>query len=50
MVNLKLLEETPHWRAAAVARVAKLFGIRIHIEGIPFGSRRCITEMQCDPA
>ena len=44
MVNLTLLEETPRWRAYAAAKCAKLLGIRIHIEGIPFGSNRCVTD------
>lgn len=40
MLNLKFVEEQPHWRVALVAYFAKLMGVMIHIEGIPFGSSR----------
>ena len=40
MLNLKLVEDQPHWRVAVVARFAKLMGVLIHVEGIPFGSNR----------
>jgi hypothetical protein len=40
MLNLKFVEEQPKWRVAVVAYVAKIMGICIHVEGIPFGSAR----------
>jgi hypothetical protein len=40
MTNLRLIEYAPRWRIALVAHVARLLGVRIHVEGIPFGSNR----------
>jgi hypothetical protein len=40
MLNLKLVENQPRWRVASVHYFAKLAGVLIHVEGIPFGSRR----------
>jgi len=40
MQNLKFLEDQPQWRVAVVATFAKLLGVLIHVEGIPFGSNR----------
>lgn len=40
MLNLKLIEDQPHWRVSLVARFAALLGVLIHVEGIPFGSNR----------
>lgn len=40
MLNLHLIERQPLWRVAVVARFAKLMGVLIHVEGIPFGSSR----------
>ncbi len=40
MMNLKLVEDQPRWRVAVVAIFAKLMGVLIHVEGIPFGSNR----------
>lgn len=40
MMNLQLIENQPRWRVATVARFAKLMGVCIHVEGIPFGSNR----------
>jgi hypothetical protein len=41
MLNLQLVEDQPRWRVALVARFARLIGVLIHVEGIPFGSNRC---------
>ena len=40
MTNLKLIEDQPRWRVTTVALFAKLMGVLIHVEGIPFGSNR----------
>ena len=40
MLNLKLIERHPRWRVWVVANLAKLMGVQIHVEGIPFGSSR----------
>jgi hypothetical protein len=40
MMNLSLVKNQPRWRVAAVAAVAKLMGVVIHVEGVPFGSYR----------
>lgn len=40
MMNLQLIQNQPRWRVAAVARFARLMGVCIHVEGIPFGSTR----------
>lgn len=40
MLNLKLVEDQQHWRVAVVATFAKIMGVLIHVEGIPFGSNR----------
>lgn len=40
MNNLHLIGEQPRWRVAIVALLAKLMGVLIHVEGIPFGSVR----------
>ncbi len=40
MLNLHLIEKQPRWRIALVAWFAKLVGVCIHVEGIPFGSVR----------
>ena len=40
MLNLKFIESQPRWRVAVVALFAKLMGVLIHVEGIPFGSAR----------
>ncbi len=40
MLNLQLIEDQPRWRVAVVATFAKLMGVCIHVEGIPFGSSR----------
>jgi hypothetical protein len=42
MVNIKLIETAPHWRVVVVALVARALGITVKVEGIPFGSRRCM--------
>jgi hypothetical protein len=40
VLNLKFVEDHPRWRVALVALFAKLLGVLIHVEGIPFGSSR----------
>lgn len=40
MMNLHFVENQPRWRVAIVARFARLIGVLIHVEGIPFGSSR----------
>jgi hypothetical protein len=40
MVNLQLIQDQPRWRVALVATIARLVGVLIHVEGIPFGSGR----------
>lgn len=40
MLNLKFVEDQPRWRVGGVALFAKLMGVLIHVEGIPFGSGR----------
>lgn len=40
MMNLHLIERQPHWRVWVVANFAKLMGVCIHVESIPFGSIR----------
>lgn len=40
LTNLRLIEDQPRWRVWIVARLAQLMGVRIHVEGIPFGSSR----------
>lgn len=40
MMNLQLIEDQPRWRVWLVANFAKLIGVCIHVEGIPFGSSR----------
>jgi len=40
MLNLSLIEDQPRWRVGIVALFAKLMGVCIHVEGIPFGSTR----------
>ena len=40
MLNLKRVESQPRWRVAVVHYFAKLMGVCIHVEGIPFGSPR----------
>lgn len=40
MLNLKHVEDQPRWRVAAVAYFAKMMGVFIYVEGIPFGSNR----------
>lgn len=40
MLNLVHIEEHPRWRIAVLATAAKLMGVCIHVEGIPFGSSR----------
>lgn len=34
------IEEQPRWRVAIIAALAKLIGVRIHVEGYPLGSNR----------
>lgn len=29
----------PRWRVAAVSMFARVFGVQVHIEGVPFGGR-----------
>lgn len=48
MVNLKLIETMPRWRIAVVALVARFLGVTVHVEGIPFGSRRCVRGLALD--
>lgn len=40
MLNLEHIESQPRWRVAVVHYFAKLMGVCIHAEGIPFGSTR----------
>lgn len=40
MRNLHLIQGQPKWRVAVIAIMAKLLGILIHVEGLPFGSSR----------
>jgi hypothetical protein len=40
MTNLQLIEEYPRWRVWLVALAAKMIGVVVHVEGIPFGSSR----------
>jgi hypothetical protein len=40
MLHLKYVEDQPRWRVAVVATFAKLMGVLIHVEGVPFGSSR----------
>lgn len=40
MLNLEHIEHQPRWRIAVVHYFAKLMGVCIHVEGIPFGSPR----------
>lgn len=40
MMNLQLVEDQPRWRVAVVVYFAKLMGVCIHVEGLPFGSIR----------
>ena len=44
MLNLQLVERQPLWRVWIVANFAKLMGVCIHVEGIPFGSARTRKE------
>lgn len=40
MLNLHLVEDQPRWRVWLVAWCARIIGVCIHVEGIPFGSNR----------
>lgn len=40
MRNLQLIERQPHWRVAVIHYLARLIGVMVHVEGIPFGSNR----------
>lgn len=40
MSNLQMVEGYPRWAVWFVAQVARLVGIVIHVEGIPFGAPR----------
>lgn len=44
MMNLQLIENQPRWRIWVVARFAKLMGVCIRVEGIPFGSIRTLKK------
>lgn len=44
MMNLNLIKRQPRWRVWLVAGFAKLIGVCIHVEGIPFGSIRTRKE------
>lgn len=39
-MNVHLIEKQPRWRVRLVHYFAKLMGVLIHVEGIPFGSAR----------
>lgn len=40
MSNLQYVEQQPRWRVGAVAAFARIMGVCINVEGIPFGSSR----------
>jgi hypothetical protein len=48
MTNLNLITHTPHFRVRLVSHLARMLGILIHVEGIPFGSDRCVRPWQTD--
>lgn len=43
MLNLHLVEDQPRWRVWLVAWCARILGVCIHVEGIPFGKNRSRT-------
>lgn len=38
MLNANLIEHAPAWKLRIIHYVAKLLGVLVHVEGIPFGS------------
>lgn len=42
-MNIDLIEDQPRWRVLLVAWFAKLVGVLFHVEGLPFGSGRNIS-------
>jgi hypothetical protein len=44
MMNLQLVQYQPRWRVWLVATFARIVGVLIHVEGIPFGSSRNDTQ------
>lgn len=46
MVNVKLIEHQPHWRVALIHIVAKIIGVAVHVEGLPFGSWRNVQRQR----
>jgi len=40
MINANLIDHAPAWKLAIIHFVAKVLGVLVKVEGIPFGSTR----------
>lgn len=49
MNNLKLIQCQPRWRVAVIHLFARLIGVMVVVEGIPFGSRRTFRMQPLGP-